>query len=153
TLRSGPHVWRAGAPERGPVAVPQSVGSWEAARYAGQSLPAGFNVYDGDEFLPIPPWVGQAWNLMDADEGIKKAVHGCYEAMGLEADHPSVAFLMYVAAIEGIGGRLVDLKRCKSCGSRTGAAERFRTALNTVLARDEAKSLGNVAYRDYRSKT
>jgi hypothetical protein len=153
TLRSGPHVWLTGTPERAPVVVPQSVGPWEATRYAGQPLPADFNVYDGDEFLPIPPWTGQAWNLMDTDESITRAVHGCYEAMGLEADHPSVAFLMYVATIEGIGARWVDLKRCKSCGSHTGAAERFRTALTTVLSPAEAKSLGNVAYRDYRSKT
>ena len=132
--------------------MPQSVGPWQATRFANQ-LPADFNVYHGDKFLPIPPWTGQVWNLMDTDENIKRAVHGCYEAMALEADHPSVAFLMYVATIEGIGARLIDLKRCKSCGSHTGAAERFRTALATVLPPDEAKSLGNAAYRDYRSKT
>jgi hypothetical protein len=60
TLRSGPHVWLTGTPERRPVAVPQSVGPWEATRYAGQPLPADLNVYDGDEYLPIPPWTGQA---------------------------------------------------------------------------------------------
>lgn len=153
TLRSGPHVWLAGTPQRRPIAVPQSVGPWEATHYAGQPLPADFNVYAGGEFLPIPAWTEQAWNLMDTDENIKKAVHGCYEAMGLEANHPSVAFLMYVATIEGIGTRFIDLKHCKSCGSRTGAGLRFREALATVLPPDEAKSLGNAAYRDYRSKT
>jgi hypothetical protein len=154
TLRSSLSVWLTGAPERRPVAVPQSVGPWESTRYAGQPLPADFNVYDGDKGLSIPPWAGQAWKLMDAeDESDKRAVHGCYEAMALEGDHPSVAFLMYVATIEGIGARLIDLRRCKSCGSHIGATERFRTALATVLPPDEARKLGNIAYRDYRSKT
>jgi hypothetical protein len=153
TLRSGPHVWLAGTPERGPVVVPQSVGPWERMRWTDQPLPEDFNVYSGDEFLPIPPWAGRAWNFMDADESIKRAVHGCYEAMGLDVDHPSVAFLLYVATIEGIGARLVDLKHSKSSGPPRGAAERFRTALATVLSPDDAKSLGNIAYRAYRSKT
>jgi hypothetical protein len=153
TPRSGPRVQRPGGAELELVAVPQSVGPWEAMRNADAPLPADFNVYDGDEFLPIPPWTGQAWKLIEADESIRRAVHGCYEAMGLEADHPSVAFLMYVATIEGIGASYVDLKRCKICGSHTGARRRFNAALSTVLSPDEVKSLSNVAYNDYRSKT
>ena len=150
--RSGPHVQIPGFPERGLRTVPQSIGSWENTPHPDESLPADFNVYEGDEPFVLPPWTPRAWDLMDEDETVKRAVHGCYEALSLEMEHPSAAFVIYVATIEGIGARLADLESCKQCGSRIGAGRRFREALKTVLPADEAKALGGLAY-SVRSKT
>jgi hypothetical protein len=69
-------------------------------------------------------------------------------------DHPSAAFLVYVAAIEGIGTRLADLKRCdccEKCDAQSGAQRRFRKALKTVMSNKKAEQLA-YAY-DIRSKT
>ena len=141
-----------GWPEQGLSGVPQSVGPWDSTQFPDESLPADFNVYTGDDSLVLPAWTPRAWDLIEQDATVRTAVHGCYEALSLEIEHPSAAFLVYVATIEGIGARLVDLKRCKECGSQTGARRRFREALKTVLPADEAKMLANVAY-DTRSKT
>jgi hypothetical protein len=100
----------------------------------------------------LPVWMPRAWDLMEQDEIVRRAVHGCYEALRLEIGHPSAALVVYVATIEGIGARYVDLKRCTECGSHTGARRRFREALKTVLPAAEASALANAAY-DARSKT
>lgn len=61
-------------------------------------------------------------------------------------DHPSAAFLLYVATIEGIGARWVELSRCERCGAETGAGRRFRAALERVLPADDVKALNRDAY-------
>jgi hypothetical protein len=103
--RSGPDVQVPGWPEQGLPAVPQSVGSWESTSHPDESLPADFNVYEGDDPLVLPAWTPRAWDVMEQDETVRRAVHGCYEALRLEMEHPSAAFVVYVATIEGIGVR------------------------------------------------
>jgi hypothetical protein len=139
--RSGPDVQAPGGPERGLSAVPQSIGSWERTPYTDESLPADFNVYDGDDPLVLPAWTQHAWDLMEQDETVRRAVHSCYEALGLEMEHPLAAFVVYVATIEGIGARLV-----KERGSNVGARRRFKEALRTVLPDAEVKALADEAY-------
>ncbi len=150
--RSGPDVQIPGGPERGLSAVPQSIGSWESTPHPDESLTADFNAYGGEDPLVLPAWTQRAWDLMEHDETIRKAVHGCYEALRLEMEHPSAAFVVYVATIEGIGARFADLKHCKECGSNVGARRRFREALKTVLPAAEVKALADEAY-GVRSKT
>jgi hypothetical protein len=85
---------------------------------------------------------------------VRAALYAYYEAIGLEMDHPSAAFLVYVAAIEGMGARLSDLKRCdccEKCEAQTGAQRRFRKALRTVMSNKEAERLAYA--HDLRSKT
>ena len=149
--RSGPRVPLPGSPETG-LPVPQSIGSWESTPHPDESLTADFNIYEGDDPFVLPAWTPRAWNLMDQDDTVKRAVHGCYEALSLEMEHPSAAFVIYVATIEGIGARLADLEHCKQCRSQLGAGRRFREALKTVLPAEEVKALASPAYR-FRSKT
>jgi hypothetical protein len=89
---------------------------------------------------------------MSRDGRFEAAVHSCYEAMSLEVEHPSVAFLLYVATIEGIGARSVSLARCKECGMEKGAGERFRAALQMLPESDDTRALARLAYK-IRSKT
>jgi hypothetical protein len=151
-MRSGPDVEIPGQPGQGPSAVPQSIGPWDSGGFPDESLPPDFNDYTGDDLLRLPQWTSRAFDLMDQDEAIRRAVYSCYEALKLEVGHPSAAFLIYVATIEGIGARLVDLQRCKECGSSIGAGRRFREALKTVLPDDQIKTLASTAY-NLRSKT
>jgi hypothetical protein len=130
---SGPDVQIPGWPEQGLSAVPQSIGPWENSGHPDESLPTEFNVYEGDDPLVLPAWTPRAWDLIEQDETVRRAVHGCYEALGLEMEHPSVALVVYVATIEGIGARSVDLKRCEKCGTEIGARRRFREALRAAF--------------------
>jgi hypothetical protein len=153
--RSGPDIQRPGFPDLGPVRVPQSVGQWDDTGHPDSSLPADFNTYkDDDPLLAIPPWMAHAWTLLERDEIIRASLYAYYEAIGLEMDHPSAAFLVYVAAIEGIGTRLAHLKRCdccEECDAQIGAQRRFRKALKTVMSNKKVEQLA-YAY-DTRSKT
>jgi hypothetical protein len=148
--RTGPQVPLPGWP-RAPLQVPQSVGEWDHIE-PDSSLPAGFNAYDGTEPpLAIPEWAEGAWAALDSDPVLATAVSAHYEARSLDYDHPSAAFLGYVAAIEGIGSQFADLVHCEKCGAHTGAGRRFREALRTVLTPKEVRRLG-YAY-DVRSQT
>lgn len=148
--RGGPRVLAPG--HGGPLESPQSVGPWDSTPWSDGVLTDDFNVYKGGEHIVIPPWMLTAWEVLDEDDNLKQAVHASYEAISLEIGHPSAAFLLYVAAIEGIGARLVELTRCKNCGSQVGARRRFREALKTVMSPDEVKTLAGIAY-GARSKT
>lgn len=79
--------------------------------------------------------------MLDKDPTLRTAVSAHYEARGLDYDHPSAAFLGYVAAIEGIGSNLVDLNRCEHCGAIKDAAKRFRKALKTVMTNKQVSEL------------
>lgn len=99
----------------------------------------------------LPDWIKRAWHKLDADEGLATAVNAYYEAMRLDHHrHPSVAYLTYVAAIEGFGMRFVDDARCDchpACTHMKGVAEkRFRKALKTILTNREVKQLAGRAY-------
>jgi hypothetical protein len=62
--------------------------------------------------------------------------------------------LAYVAAIEGLGSKIVELKKCSccdECDAITGSARRFRQALWLVLTKAESKALDSLYGQ--RSKT
>lgn len=134
-----------------PLQVPQSVGVWGHAE-PDTSLPADFNTYDGTEPpLAIPEWAQGAWAALDADPVLATAVSAHYEARSLDYDHPSAAYLGYVAAVEGVGTKLVELTRCEECNAFRDAAKRFRKALKTVMTNSQVRKL-SYAY-DVRSAT
>ena len=104
----------------------------------------------------LPVWVEQAWPLLEADEGLSRAVNAVYEAMRLERIHPSLAHLTFVAAIEGYGERFaedVPCGCCPDCTQMKGAAQkRFRKALKTVMSNRDTKEIAGLAY-ELRSST
>ena len=79
-----------------------------------------------------------------------------YEGMRLEPEHPSLAHLTFVAAIEGYGMRLADDVPCDcqpGCTHvKTVAMKRFREALKTVMTSREVRRIAGLAY-DLRSHT
>lgn len=125
---------------RRPLQVPQHVGNW--GQEQDSSLPEDFNTYDGREpALVIPEWAEGAWAALDADPVLATAVSAHYEARSLDYDHPSAAFLAYVAAVEGVGTKLVELTECEKCKSQKGAGRRFREALKTVMTNSQVRKL------------
>ncbi|WP_143268943.1 hypothetical protein [Amycolatopsis vastitatis] len=99
----------------------------------------------------LPEWMPHAWRILKADPGLATAVHAHYEAMRLDHHHSSIAYLTYVAAIEGFGKRFVDDAPCDcqpDCPHPKGVAQkRFRKALKTVLSNRDVKKFAETAYQ------
>ena len=104
----------------------------------------------------LPGWIEEAWPALDADDGIAQAVNAVYEGMRLEQEHPSLAHLTFVAAIEGFGMRFAEDVPCDchpGCPHvKTAAQKRFRKALKTVMTNREVDQVAGIAY-DLRSHT
>lgn len=119
------------------------------AEWRGQIRP-------GTREFTLPGWIEQAWPALDADAGLAQAVNAVYEGMRLEPEHPSLAHLTFVAAIEGYGMRLADDAPCDcqpGCTHvKTAATKRFRKALKTVMTSREVQRVSGLAY-DLRSYT
>jgi hypothetical protein len=106
--------------------------------------------------LDLPTWFESAWQVLDSDTGLDTALNAHYEARQLDGEHPSIAFALYVASIEGFGVRFAADVHCANhpeCPHpKPVAAKRFRKALKTVMTNREVKQLANLAY-DLRSST
>ena len=99
----------------------------------------------------LPGWIEEAWPALDADDGIAQAVNAVYEGMRLEQEHPSLAHLTFVAAIEGFGMRFAEDVPCDchpGCPHlKTAAQKRFRKALKTVMTNREVDQVARHCLR------
>ena len=154
----------------GAVWVPRSHPSERADGAAPLQVPAVFEnvppfpgetewrgqIQSGTSAFTLPGWIEQAWPVLDADAGLAQAVNAMYEGMRLEPEHPSLAYLTFVAAIEGYGMRLADDVPCDcqpGCTHvKTAAARRIREALKTVMISRDVRKIAGYAY-DLRSRT
>ena len=106
--------------------------------------------------LQVPAWFDSAWQILHSDAALATSLDAHYEARQLDAEHPSVALALYVAAIEGFGIRFVPDAQCENhpeCPHPKGVAQkRLRKALRTVMTRRQVKELARFAY-DLRSRT
>ncbi|HJQ48177.1 MAG TPA: hypothetical protein VJ870_17930 [Amycolatopsis sp.] len=91
--------------------------------------------------VTVPSWIATAYGKLERNEILYSAVHSHQQGLAVEAEHPSLALICFVSAIEGIGASLEELSHCEHCGSHTGAQRRFRKALRTALSAKEAKEL------------
>ena len=106
--------------------------------------------------LELPGWAEASWDLLGSEEAVATAVDAFYEARLLDRDHPSVAFALYVAAIEGIGARDREDSTCtccENCTAKTGAQTSFRKGLRTIMTKSQLKQFdADLAY-ELRSRT
>jgi hypothetical protein len=113
------------------------------AEWRGQILP-------GTRTFTLPGWIEQAWPALDADDGLAQAVNAVHEGMRLEQEHPSLAHLTFVAAIEGFGMRFAEEIPCDchpGCPHvKTAAQKRFRKALKTVMTNRDVDRVAGIAY-------
>lgn len=98
-----------------------------------------------------PTWLGDAWNRLESTPWLAHALAAHHEGLVARYDHPSLALIAFIAAIEAISNRLWIEHRCETCGARLQISARFRATLRTVLSQDNADLLGR-AYSP-RSKT
>jgi hypothetical protein len=136
--RSHPRERADGTP---PLQVPPVFGN--VPPVAGETEWRG-NVLPGTGTFTLPGWIERAWPVLDADAGLAQAVNAIYEGMRLEPEHPSLAHLTFVAAIEGVGMRFAA---DRPCGCQPGcthmeppAQVRFRKALKTVMTKPRGKT-------------
>jgi len=99
--------------------------------------------------MDIPQWVEAAWGRLEAEVDLVRAMTAHLEGMRVEHDHPSLALIAYVAAIEALGNRR-GLTRCDKCNQVTGSTSRFSETLARVLP---AKLSRQLAYYSRRSNT
>jgi hypothetical protein len=106
--------------------------------------------------FPLPDWFAKTWVVLDRDPVLAQAVHAHYEAMSLMAEHPTTAFLMFVATIEGVGKPLVPDALCDKHSEcphpKPCSQKRFYKALRTVMSVRDADKINKYAY-DVRSRT
>jgi hypothetical protein len=142
--------------EDDPLSVPVLAGNVPAFDHEQATAWTG-DVPEGTNGFEVADWVAGAWTLLDADPELRMAASAHYEAMRLRAHgHPSLAYLTFVAAIEGYGMRLVPDAMCAcrpDCTHVKGVAQkRFRKALKTVMTQKEVQRIAESAY-DLRSYT
>lgn len=98
-----------------------------------------------------PTWLHEAWNRLESTPWLARALAAHHEGLLARYDHPSLALVAFIAAIEAISNRLWIEHRCATCGARLDISARFRATLRIVLSQDSAEFLGR-AYSP-RSKT
>jgi hypothetical protein len=80
--------------------------------------------------LDVPHWLPTAIAKLDADEELSNALLACHEGILLAREHPSLAAVAFVAALDGIGRR-----------HATGSKNRVKAAAARVLSDEEAGAL------------
>jgi hypothetical protein len=96
--------------------------------------------------VSLAAWVGIAWEVVAREPLANDALSAYYEGILIKDEHPSVALLAFVAAVEAVGEKLVALERCMCCKMVKGSGERFRKALRLVVSDEEATALKKKAY-------
>lgn len=92
----------------------------------------------------LPDWMEAAWAATGADPLLMSAVASYREAMLLRTDHPSMALIGFVAAVEAVAGRAFKVDRCPVCNQVRGSTRRFKAALTLVRPPEEVKRLSDV---------
>ena len=134
------------------------------ATWHGASGPVSGSLYrwnDDDHYplapprLELPGWFRDALQAArsggDGEQLVERVLLMHHEGLLLAREHPSLALLAFVAAIESIAAADERLARCDTCRSITGSTARFKRAVGRVLEEDEAAQLAH-AY-DRRSRT
>lgn len=98
---------------------------------------------DEEQQRVLPDWVPVAWEALEREPALSSALTAFAEALAVGVEHPSIAALMLVTVIEGIGAWMTGTTR---------AMENFRTALGTVLPPDQVTATASAVY-ERRSRT
>lgn len=97
-------------------------------------------------------WFSGGLERLRSDDKMRRCCEIYHEGLLLQFQHPSLAFIAFVAAVESLGElRYESLPRCEQCGAVTESGKRFRKLLRMVLTRKEADVLWDAYER--RSRT
>jgi hypothetical protein len=91
--------------------------------------------------LAAPEWSHDAWILMNKRAKIKAAISIFMEGLRVEDQHPSLALVSYVSAVESISLMLFHEERCKSCSNHIEIGNKFLETLRLVTEERELEVL------------
>jgi hypothetical protein len=118
--------------------VPEKPLPWQCAldlTESGECPPVPVNTAE------IPPWLASAWQSTNSHQWLANALAMHHQGLQIEFDHPTMALVAYVSAVEALGNRLPKPDRCPTCRSDIKVRERFETALRQALSDDHAARL------------
>lgn len=100
----------------------------------------------------IEPWMMAGLYLLESQPLLGNAAGMFDQGLIIGIEHPSVAALCFISAIEALGELEGDeLFACSECGSKVGVAKRFESQIATVVPKEKLKYYKEL-YRK-RSKT
>jgi hypothetical protein len=103
--------------------------------------------------VEVPDWGPQAWQRLGSKPWLAQVILAFREGLRAQPQHPSLALVAYMSAIEGIASRLFTTTKCAKCDARLNIAAGFRAAVALVLTDDEDRQMVQSAYGPRRSKT
>ncbi|WP_406409859.1 hypothetical protein OG923_14250 [Streptomyces halstedii] len=101
--------------------------------------------------VEVPSWVNAAWKKLNTHKKLESAISMYMEGLRMEIDHPSMALVSFVSAIEVVSLMVFHPNRCSECGNYMEISRRFRATLALVAGDTTAEYL-RPAY-DSRSRT
>lgn len=108
------------------------------------------DVLPGEAFA-APVWISDCWLAARAGDWRSRALDVYLEGVYAESEHPSLAAVSYIAAVEAVATRLFNHQRCGECRAPRYIAASFRAAIRVVLDEQDASELD--AVYTSRSKT
>jgi hypothetical protein len=91
--------------------------------------------------VSLPDGLAEAWDRVGHDQVLANALAVYQQGLDVCEDHPSLALVAFVAAVEGVGARYEELVRCEKCGAQIGARRRFTAALSVIRSKADAAPL------------
>jgi hypothetical protein len=90
--------------------------------------------------LPFPAHLQHAWAELEKRPWLAAALGAYHEGLRTQLEHPSLALVAFIAAVEALSNRIFDESKCPTCHAHEHVAARFRSTLK--LAVDDAEVLG-----------
>ncbi len=90
----------------------------------------------------LPDWLPAGWQRMRARPRLASAATVYHEGLRAFSNHPSLALVAFIAAVEALANLLFKEVRCQECKAPRHVADRFRATLRLVLPDEEADRLG-----------
>ncbi|WP_333769824.1 hypothetical protein [Streptomyces sp. IBSBF 2435] len=113
---------------------------------AEESLQAETDDKCDTENVETPTWLEGAWTRMSTRKKIRDALSIYMEGLELEDQHPSLALVSFVSAIEAISLILFKEEKCENCKNQMRIASRFRATVRLVADDSIAAELSRRAY-------
>jgi hypothetical protein len=80
----------------------------------------------------LPEWAEEAWQRLSTDARAASALGAYHEGLQLQFRHPSIALVMFLAAVESLAVRMSKTNHCAVCAGLKNSAERRRHAIDVV---------------------
>lgn len=87
-------------------------------------------------FKTVPPWATSALRLVQRRQRIADALAAHHQGLLLMREHPSMALVAFIAAVEAISQIIFREEKCTTCPNHIRVSEKFRETLKLVTDGD-----------------